>query len=170
MIEPWTPVNSLTWGKPHGLGSARQYGRGDRPRHPAKTLTPEQVSELYPTYPQDHPVIVNEMEGSAFQVEGQRSKIKSDFDLSTLDFNLLADKMAGHLTKAMGPAGDGIGSNSWAVSGAHTASGMPLLDRRSTSRDSNAFDLVPGSSRVQARYKSSVPITSPGSPSRACRG
>jgi len=31
------------------------------------------------------------------------------------------------LDRALGPAGDGIGSNSWAISGSRTATGMPLL-------------------------------------------
>ena len=91
-----------------------------------KTFTPEQVAELFPAYPEDHPVIVNQMEGSALNAESQLSQAAKVPKLPTFDFQPLADKMA-RLDQAMGPAGDGIGSNSWAVSGSHTASGMPLL-------------------------------------------
>jgi penicillin amidase len=127
-IEPWTPVNSLTWGKAMAWDLRGNMGEEIERAVLLKTLTPDQMAELYPAYPQDHPVIVNALEESAFKVEGQTLKItsESNFELSTLNFQPLADKMA-RIDLALGPAGDGIGSNSWAVSGEHTTTGMPLL-------------------------------------------
>lgn len=125
-IEPWTPVNSLTWGKAMAWDLRGNMGEEIERAVLLKTLSAEQVAELYPDYPEDHPVIVNEMQESAMKLEGQRSQVRSDLALSTLDFQPLAEKLA-RLDQAMGPAGDGIGSNSWAVSGSRTTSGMPLL-------------------------------------------
>jgi penicillin amidase len=91
-----------------------------------KTFTPEQIAELYPAYPQDHPVIVNEIAANAFKSEGQMSTVNPNLELSTLNLKPLADKLA-RIDAALGPAGDGIGSNSWAISGSRTSTGMPLL-------------------------------------------
>jgi penicillin amidase len=125
-VESWTPINSLTWGKAMAWDLRGNMGEEIERAILLKTLTPEQVAELYPAYPQDHPVIVNEIQESALKVESQRSQAVSDFELSTFDLKPLADKMA-RLDQALGPAGNGIGSNSWAVSGEHTTTGMPLL-------------------------------------------
>ena len=133
-IEPWTPVNSLTWGKAMAWDLRGNLGEEIERAVLLKTLTPDQVAELFPAYPQDHPVIVNELVGSAMAVEGQTSQAKLDLrrfkaaqgKLSTFDFGPLTKRLA-LLDEALGPAGDGIGSNSWAVSGAHTSTGMPLL-------------------------------------------
>jgi penicillin amidase len=100
-----------------------------------KTLTPEQVDELYPPYPTDHPVIANQM-----PVEGQMSKVDpanllpfdglratpSTFDYSQLPLETLASNTS-LLNPLLGKLGDGIGSNSWVVSGKLTETGMPLL-------------------------------------------
>src|SRR5688572_18005511 len=104
-IEPWTPVNSLTWGKAMAWDLRGNMGEEIERAVLLKTLTPEQVAELYPAYPQDHPVIVNEIQGSALKAEGQMSQVESDFQLSTFDFKPLADKLS-RLDKALGPAGD----------------------------------------------------------------
>jgi penicillin amidase len=67
-IEPWTPVNSLTWGKAMAWDLRGNMGEEIERAVLLKTLTPEQVMELFPAYPQDHPVIVNEMKDSAWEV------------------------------------------------------------------------------------------------------
>src|SRR5688572_13682067 len=104
-IAPWMPVNSLTWGKAMAWDLRGNMGEEIERAVLLKTLTPEQVAELYPAYPQDHPVIVNEIGGSALKAEGQMSQVESDFQLSTFDFKPLADKMT-RLDKVLGPAGD----------------------------------------------------------------
>ena len=125
-IEPWSPVNSLTWGKAMAWDLRGNMGEEIERAVLLKTLTPEQVAEVYPPYPQDHPVIVNQIGDSTSNIEGQLSKLTSDLRLSTFDFQPLQERIA-LLDKVLGPLGDGIGSNSWAVSGARTATGMPLL-------------------------------------------
>jgi penicillin amidase len=124
-IQPWTPVNSLTWGKAMAWDLRGNMGEEIERAVLLKTLTPEQVAQLYPDYPQDHPIIVNKI-GENQLMTAENSQIASNLQLSTMDLTHLADRFA-ILDQVLGPAGDGIGSNSWAVSGARTATGMPLL-------------------------------------------
>ena len=124
-IESWTPIHSLTWGKAMAWDLRGNMGEEIERAVLLKTLSPAQVAELYPGYPADHPTIVNRIGENVLQVEGQISKVK-DFQPSTIDFEPLADKLT-LLDQALGPAGDGIGSNSWAISGSRTSTGMPLL-------------------------------------------
>src|SRR6185503_10720706 len=93
-IEPWTPLHSLTWGKAMAWDLRGNLGEEIERAVLLKTLTPEQVAELFPAYPQDHPVIVNEMSETALNVESQRSRVEWDLELSSVDFRSLAEKMA----------------------------------------------------------------------------
>ena len=125
VIEPWTPVNSLTWGKAMAWDLRGNMGAEIERAILLKTLTPEQVDELFPSYPEDHPIIVPEIGGETVDQVNQ-SASKTFSDLSNLDLQSIADQFA-LLDSIIGPAGSGIGSNSWAVSGEHTSTGMPLL-------------------------------------------
>jgi penicillin G amidase len=125
-IEPWTPIHSLTWGKAMAWDLRGNLGEEIERAVLLETLTPDQVAQLFPGYPEDHPVIVNDIGQNKLKVQGQPSQFVSDLQLSNFDFKPLADRIA-FLDEALGPSGDGIGSNSWAVSGSHTSTGMPLL-------------------------------------------
>ena len=59
-IEDWQPVHSLTWGKAMAWDLRGNMDEEITRAVLLKTLTPEQVDELYPPYPTDHPVIVNQ--------------------------------------------------------------------------------------------------------------
>jgi penicillin G amidase len=122
-IDPWTPVNSLTWGKAMAWDLRGNMSDEIERAVLSKTLTPEQLAELYPPYPADHPVIVNKIgDGTSANAPLQASAFDIPAEtLATLQHN------ASLLDLALGPAGDGIGSNSWAVSGQLTSTGMPLL-------------------------------------------
>ena len=122
-LAPWTPVNSLTWGKAMAWDLRGNVDEEIERAVLLKTLTPAQVDELYPDYPADHPVIVNAIgEGQAERAAS--TAIAANFsDAQTLaqvarNFTLL--------DTLLGPMGDGIGSNAWVVSGKLTASGSPL--------------------------------------------
>jgi penicillin G amidase len=94
-----------------------------------KTLTPDQVNELFPPYPEDHPVIVSEMSAEITNYQSPASSANSqslNSNLSAINLTQLADQFA-LLDPLLGPAGSGIGSNSWAVSGDLTASGAAIL-------------------------------------------
>jgi len=125
-IKPWTPVNSLTWGKAMAWDLGGNMDDEIERAILLKTLTPEQLNELYPEYPQDYPVIVPSIGENVMQVEGQRSKVTLDLRLSTFDYQSVADNLA-LLENILGPTGPDIGSNSWAVSGKLTTTGEPLL-------------------------------------------
>jgi penicillin amidase len=125
-IEKWTPINSLTWGKAMAWDLRGNMDEEIERAVLLKSFTPEQLAELYPAYPQDHPVIVNTLRENTSKVQSPTAQIASEVDLSALNFQPLADKLA-RLDTALGPAGDALGSNSWAVSGARTSTGMPLL-------------------------------------------
>lgn len=122
-IEAWTPVNSLTWGKAMAWDLRGNMGEEIERAVLLKTLTPEQVAELFPAYPADHPIIVNKMDVT---VSAKAPLPFSAFDIPEETLSSLQHN-ASLLDLVLGPAGDGIGSNSWAISGSRTATGMPLL-------------------------------------------
>ncbi len=135
-VEPWTPIDSLSWLQVmawdlggNRLGEIEQavlsLEAADLP-----------LADLYPPYPDDrHPDIVEH--GGVVD-----SEFRPDADLvaaatagravTPLPAEALPplrrvwDRML-DLGGILGPIGEGIGSNSWAVAGARTASGLPLL-------------------------------------------
>ena len=125
-IEPWTPVNSLTWSKAMADTLGGNWDTEIQRAILLKTLTQEQIDELFPPYPQDRPVIVPEIGGNLVSAGSQKSSVTSDFQYSDLDLEPLAEQVSA-LRALLGPTGSGFGSNSWAVSGSRTATGMPLL-------------------------------------------
>jgi len=125
-IEAWTPIHSLTWGKAMAWDLGGNMDAEIERAILLKTLTPEQLAELYPPYPQDHPVIVPTIGENASSNETQTAAIEAGVNYAALPLQQVADRLA-LLDVVLGPSGPGVGSNSWAVSGERTASGMPLL-------------------------------------------
>gem|GEM_PF-4791096 len=130
-IAAWEPVNSLTWGKAMAWDLRGNLDEEIQRAVLLKTLTPQQVDQLYPPYPSDHPVIINKIgDGSTtFQPSNTSTALSASFqtfDVSKLPLDALQQN-ASLLDLALGPKGDGIGSNSWAVSGKLTATGLPIL-------------------------------------------
>lgn len=117
-IEPWTPVDSLAW-----LKAMAWDLRGNmdteirRAALVARGLSREQVDELYPPYPFDRNLpIVPDAGGSKPAPQGAAAPLP----LAGIEH------LAAGLAK-LGKPMDGIGSNSWVVSGAHTTTGKPIL-------------------------------------------
>ncbi len=125
-IEPWTPVNSLTWGKAMAWDLGGNMSDEIERAILLKTLSPEQLAELFPEYPTDYPVIVPTIGENVSSSQSQQPKAASEFQQSILNLQPVAEKLA-LLENALGPIGPDIGSNSWAVSGDLTTSGKPLL-------------------------------------------
>jgi penicillin amidase len=125
-IEPWTPVNSLTWGKAMAWDLRGNMGKEIERAVMLKTLSPEHVAELYPPYPQDHPSIVNKIGENPSPLQGHATQTLANLTLSSLELNSLTSKAA-LLDGVLSLHGDGIGSNSWVIGGTRTATGMPLL-------------------------------------------
>ncbi|TDU91272.1 penicillin amidase [Kribbella voronezhensis] len=129
--EPWTAADSLAWLKAMAwdLGG-NMADEIDRTKL-AATQPARNVNSLYPAYPYDRnePILAGGSVGedgkfSAQPVENEarRGMLTKDF-LNSLD---TVDKVAKGLPQLLG-RGDGIGSNSWVVSGEHTTTGKPLL-------------------------------------------
>jgi penicillin amidase len=123
-IEAWTPVNSLTWGKAMAWDLRGNMDEEIERAVLLKTLTPQQVAQLYPAYPADHPVIVNK-NGDASLPSTPAAFSQSDISLETL--TTAAQNISLLDSSSLGSWSDGIGSNSWAVSGKLTSTGKPLL-------------------------------------------
>jgi penicillin amidase len=129
--EPWTAADSLAWLKAMAwdLGG-NMADEIDRTKL-AATQPARNVNSLYPAYPynRNQPIVPDasvDADGkfSSEPVENvaRRGMLTKDF-LKSLD---TVDKVAKGLPQLIG-RGDGIGSNSWVVSGEHTTTGKPLL-------------------------------------------
>jgi penicillin amidase len=121
-VEPFTPVDSLTWAKMMAwdlAGNARDEIR--RARFVA-ALGPERTRELLPPVPEQPTILLDEewMSLGSAPDSSPVSRRPSPIPWSSLDeaFGLLA---------ALGFNGEEIGSNSWVVGGSRTKSGKPLL-------------------------------------------
>ena len=102
--EPWTPADTLVWGKLMDFQLGGNY-RGELLRaRLAKTVSNEDMEFLYPGYPKDAP--------------------RTLAALTPLYRQLPLDQLYAALPSAMGPH---FASNNWVVDGAHSASGKPLL-------------------------------------------
>lgn len=122
-IEPWTPSNTLTWGKMLAWDLKGNLNEEIERAILLKTLTLEQVDELFPPYPADHPLIVNKI-GDGSSANAVTRPAAYDIPNETL---AALQHNASLLDNLLGPGGDGIGSNSWVIAGTRTTTGMPLL-------------------------------------------
>ncbi|GAA2473890.1 penicillin acylase family protein [Terrabacter carboxydivorans] len=133
-VEPWTPVDSLAW-----LKAMAWDLRGDykdelaRARMSRTTRSIKQINLLYPPYPVDRnqPILSEQ--------DWQPSSASSDQAASPAPAALQAMRSAeggSAVESAIASVdavpvslgrGDGIGSNSWVVSGSRTTTGKPLL-------------------------------------------
>jgi len=120
-IEPWTPVNTLTWAKVMSWDLSSNMSEEISRAVLGKSLAPAQVEQLYPPFPADRPVVVEE--GSSVSGNTRTAPIPG----GALTALASAGSAADRLWDLTGGGFEGIGSNNWAVSGNLTESGMPLL-------------------------------------------
>jgi penicillin amidase len=104
--EPWTPADSLVWGKVMALSLCANFEYELARATLIERLGAGKTGELVPAYPADAPIIVPD----AVSYQG-------------LDGAALAQ--ARSVWQVFG--GPGTGSNNWVVNGTRTASGKPLL-------------------------------------------
>ncbi|MGB3701215.1 MAG: penicillin acylase family protein [Anaerolineales bacterium] len=123
--EPWQPLHSMTWAKVMAWDLGGNMDDEIEKALLLGALTPEQVADLVPPYPEDKPVIVPGFQANAdLAAEQDAAETQVEY-LSNLSL-IVKDKLD-NLDQLLGPRGIGIGSNSWAISGSRTATGMPLL-------------------------------------------
>ncbi|GAB4530097.1 MAG: penicillin acylase family protein [Anaerolineales bacterium] len=121
---PWQPVDSLTWAKAMAWDLRGNMNLEIERAVLSKTLTPEQLAELFPPYDfERQPVIVPHpvLEGVSGGASGAAIPQNALPPLESLTSRAAA------LDSVIGPSGEGIGSNSWVVSGDKTSTGYPLL-------------------------------------------
>lgn len=119
--EPWTPIDTLTWAKVMSWDLSGNFRDEIVRTILADTLSPEQVAQLYPPFPPDHPVIVP---AGLSSTQESRTVAARDRALQALSSAARATQTIDALT---GGGFEGIGSNNWVVDGSLTASGMPIL-------------------------------------------
>ncbi len=120
-IEPWDPVDTLTWGKVMSWDLSGNMRAELTRALLARDLPLERVEQLYPPYPSEHPVIIP---------TGARSAAAADPPLvpeHAMAALLSAKQGAEALWALTGGGFEGIGSNNWVVDGSRTGSGGPLL-------------------------------------------
>ncbi len=125
-IEPWTPLNTLTWAKVMAWDLGGGIDTEIQNAILLKTLTPQQLSELYPPYPSDHPFIVPQL--SISNTQSAAANYYTPLLANDLYPALLSVQQDATAVDALiGAGGSGLGSNDWVISGKLTATGKPLL-------------------------------------------
>ncbi len=117
--EPWSPVDSLVWGKVMALSQCANMEYELARMTLIERLGKGKTDELVPAYPADAPLIVPDSLG-ARREPGQR-----DDDHPQPSPGAWAYLQ--RIRAATGLGGPGAGSNNWVIDGTRTASGKPLL-------------------------------------------
>jgi len=116
-VGKYEPHYPLAWAKMMAYDLNGNFQQEIRNSKTFNTLNPDIAELLTPPYPEEHPYIVEEWEGKgSFASLGKPSNIKQIYQSVFIKY----------VTKDL-QTNQSLGSNSWAVSGEHTDSGLPLL-------------------------------------------
>lgn len=132
--EPWQPADSIAWLKAMAWDLRTNIEDETARALQAQFLDADELAELYPGYPfEEHPVIladdpagrrvvaVGKLEQGAAFVQDRFAGLVESLNLEPLE------ELLGKVDSLITQQGEGIGSNSWVVSGEHTTTGAPLL-------------------------------------------
>ncbi|MEU1216261.1 penicillin acylase family protein [Streptomyces sp. NPDC005790] len=133
----WTPVDSVAWLKAMAWDlRGNMQDEIDRSLMTSR-LSEKQIKDLYPDYPyeKNEPIVeqggVSPVTGKYDPEADPSDSIGSEtVEGATEGLNTQLSALSDTLDEIpalLGPNGNGIGSNSWVVSGAHTTTGDPLL-------------------------------------------
>lgn len=141
----WTPVDSVAWLKAMAWDlRGNMQDEIDRSLMTSR-LGPAQIAELYPDYPYDRnkPIVeegavdpatkkYDASSGGGTQTQGAGAQGTGIADGSQTPGGVESQlssisEALDDIPALLGPNGNGIGSNSWVVSGEHTTTGKPLL-------------------------------------------
>ncbi len=106
--EPWTPADTLAWGKAMAWDLGGNLDDEIARAILNQAIGPDKTNLYLPGYPTDHPIIV------------------PNPALGSLPLEQLHQQIAG-VNAQIGGYFRGIGSNNWVIAGSHTATGKPLL-------------------------------------------
>ncbi len=119
--ERWTPVDSLAWLKAMAWDLGGNMDEEIARARLSVNHTSAEIGQLYPSYDYDRTPIVP---GASKQAARPRARpAYGDGEMRVLD---RVERVARTIPRLLG-TGNGLGSNSWVVSGEHTATGKPLL-------------------------------------------
>ncbi|MBS1698539.1 MAG: penicillin acylase family protein [Actinobacteria bacterium] len=133
-IEKWTPADSVAWLKAMAWDLRGNVEDETTRALLAPTVDPATIDEIYPAYPFDsHPVIVPTItgmdqggSGAASATTAGATAASDETTAATVQWTT-ANSTLEAVQTLLGNPGEGIGSNSWVVSGSLTATGKPLL-------------------------------------------
>ena len=108
--EPWTPLDSLVWGKMMAWDLGGNWETELLRARLVALLGPEAAADLLPDYPDGAPLIVPD-DARSYRALGQPDTVA----------------LAADLGRFLSPVREGLGSNNWVVAGRKTAGGKPLL-------------------------------------------
>ena len=106
--EPWTPADTLAWGKAMAWDLGGNLDDEIQRAILNKTLGPDQTNQYMPLYPSDHPIIVPNPATGSLPLDNLRQQITG-------------------VNAQIGGYFRGIGSNNWVIAGSRTTTGKPLL-------------------------------------------
>lgn len=140
--QEWTPVDSVAWLKAMAWDlRGNMQDEIDRSLLTSR-LGPQQIADLYPEYPysRNKPIVQEGAYDATTQTyaqggstAGTESASSGTSETSAVDSAAFQSQLEGlyrvldDVPTAVGVNGNGIGSNSWVVAGAHTITGKPLL-------------------------------------------
>ncbi|ONI71650.1 penicillin acylase family protein [Kribbella sp. ALI-6-A] len=130
--EAWTAADSLAWLKAMAWDLGGNMDEEITRTKLAATLPAKTIDSLYPAYPYDRnePILssgsVDDKGKFTTAPVNSQAPARAMFSKSLLKSLDSVDKVAKGLPLLLG-RGDGIGSNSWVVSGEHTTTGKPML-------------------------------------------
>ncbi|GAA4489826.1 penicillin acylase family protein [Microbacterium panaciterrae] len=136
--EPWTPADSVAWLKAMAWDLRGNVEDETTRALLAPTVDAATMNEIYPAYPfGTHPVIVPTITPMTQGGGSGAARASASASTTTAASNGASTTATVHWSTApstlaavqtlLGNPGEGIGSNSWVVSGSLTASGKPLL-------------------------------------------
>ena len=128
---PWTPVDSVAWIEAMAWDLRANVDNEIARSLLTQTLSVDQIDQLYPSYSYStHPTIVTQgaLVGSSYE---QNATASAALPKAAQDKLSRLSQLLSQIPSVLGPtdpAGSGVGSNSWVVSGSLTATGKPLLE------------------------------------------
>jgi penicillin amidase len=126
-IEPWTPVDTLVWGKVMAWDLSGNQSAERTFSALIGELGEDMVEDYLPDYPFDAHTTIIQPEDLPESGETFAQSIANVWEEGITG---IRTELAGNFDDSVGLAfakGEGIGSNNWVVSGDKTVTGMPLL-------------------------------------------
>ena len=132
-VEDWTPADSVAWLKAMAWDLRGNMDDEIQRGLMSASHTPEEIAELFPSYPYDRHRPIVERGGVVDGVFEQDATSSGTRKPSRPPLDPAAERSLAQVHRvlrgmpAMLGKGDGIGSNAWVVDGNHSTTGKPIL-------------------------------------------